>query len=109
MIKHSEKVLAVLGVIGVVILSNDAKAMTQGECEQLSGNMYLAAIERGECEIDDIQTAAGPQQPDEFSDEGGGGNRNRDGRNGGEGGGGGGEGGNGGGSRDGGRGAAGKP
>jgi uncharacterized membrane protein YgcG len=100
MIKHSEKILAGLGILAVIGLAQGAKAMTSGECEQLSGNMYLAAIERGECDIG-IETAAGPQPtastetdsvPGEDGDGGdeGDGGGNRDGRNGGEGGGGGG-------------------
>ncbi|WP_395019882.1 hypothetical protein [Dongia sp.] len=82
MIKHSEKILAVLGILGVIALASSAKADTQDECEQLSGNMYLAAIERGDCDIN-IQTAAGPQE-EPTSGEDGDQNRHRDGRNGGK-------------------------
>lgn len=112
MIKHSEKILAGLGILAVIGLAQGAKAMTSGECEQLSGNMYLAAIERGECDIG-IETAAGPQPTastetdsvpgEDGGDDGDGGDGNRDGRNGGEGGGGGGGGGGGRGGGDGGR------
>jgi uncharacterized membrane protein YgcG len=102
MIKHSEKILAGLGILAVIGLAQGAKAMTSGECEQLSGNMYLAAIERGECDIG-IETAAGPQptantETDTVPDEDG--DRDREGRNGGEGGGGGGGRGGGDGGRD---------
>ena len=95
--KHSVKLLACVGIFGAAVLAhNNAQAMTNDECEQLSGNMYLAAIERGECDVA-IQTAAGPellpieeQQPPR---------RTRDGRNGGGNGGKGGEGGKKGGER----------
>jgi hypothetical protein len=86
MMKHSVKLLALLGIFGAAALANDAMAMTSDECEQLSGNMFLAAIERGECDVS-IQTAAGPEvviPADEPP------HNTRDGRNGGEGGGGGG-------------------
>jgi hypothetical protein len=53
MIKHSVKLVACLGILGAAVLANDAKAMTNEECEQLPGNMYLAAIERGECDHPD--------------------------------------------------------
>ena len=59
MMKHSLKLAACLGIFGAAALAPNAKAMTNAECEQLSGNMYLAAIERGECDVS-IQTAAGP-------------------------------------------------
>jgi uncharacterized membrane protein YgcG len=60
MTKHSVKLLACIGVFGAAVLAdNHAQAMTNDECEQLSGNMYLAAIERGECDVT-IQTATGP-------------------------------------------------
>jgi len=59
MTKHSVKLLACIGIFGAAVLANNnAQAMTNEECEQLSGNMYLAAIERGECDVS-IQTAAG--------------------------------------------------
>jgi hypothetical protein len=80
MINHRMKFAACLGILGAAVLANSAVALTTAECEQLTGNMYLAAIERGECAMDDIQTAAGPMEeliPDE------GDNRTRDGRNGG--------------------------
>jgi hypothetical protein len=79
MIKHSVKLVACIGFLGGAVLANDAKALTKVECEQLPGNMFLAAIERGDCDIN-IQTAAGPQEdliPEDDQD------HNRDGRNGG--------------------------
>jgi hypothetical protein len=55
------KLLACIGIFGAAVLANNnAQALTNDECEQLSGNMYLAAIERGECDIS-IQTAAGSE------------------------------------------------
>ena len=95
--KHSVKLMACIGIFGAAVLANNnAQAMTNEECEQLSGNMYLAAIERGECDVS-IQTAAGPeilpieeQKPPR---------RTRDGRNGGGEGGKGGDGGKKGGER----------
>jgi hypothetical protein len=78
LIKHSMKLAACFGILGAAVLANNAMAMSQDECERLSGNMFLAAIERGDCELS-IQTAAGPDQlltPDDDGD------RSRDGRNG---------------------------
>jgi hypothetical protein len=73
---------ACIGVLGTALLTGNANALTRSECEELPGNMFLAAVERGDCDLD-IQTAAGPQE--ELIDEGeSGGNRNRDGRNGGK-------------------------
>jgi uncharacterized membrane protein YgcG len=92
MIKHSVKLVACLGILGAAVLANDAKAMTNEECEQLPGNMYLAAIERGECDVT-IQTAAGPDELIKYPERP---RRTREGRNGGNTGGEGGEGGEGG-------------
>jgi len=80
MIKHSVKLVACLGILGAAVLANDAKALTNEECEQLSGNMYLAAIERGDCDIT-IQTAAGPDELVPYPERP---RHNRDGRNGGK-------------------------
>jgi uncharacterized membrane protein YgcG len=79
MIKHSVKLVACIGFLGGAVLANDAKALTKVECEQLPGNMFLAAIERGDCDIN-IQTAAGPQDEPIIEDNH---DHNRDGRNGG--------------------------
>jgi hypothetical protein len=60
-INYSVKLVACIGIFGAAVLANNnAQAMTNEECDQLSGNMYLAAIERGECDVS-IQTAAGPE------------------------------------------------
>jgi hypothetical protein len=61
MIKHIVTLVACLSILGAAVLANDAKAMSNAECEKLSGNAYLAAIERGECDVT-IQTAAGPDE-----------------------------------------------
>ena len=95
MIKHSVKLVACLSILGAAVLANEAKALTNEECEQLSGNMYLAAIERGDCDVT-IQTAAGPDELIKYPERP---RRTRDGRNGGNGGTTGGEGGKSGGSR----------
>ncbi len=58
MIRHSMKLAACISIFGVAVLSNNAMAMNKQACEQLPGNMFLAAVERGECDIN-IQTAAG--------------------------------------------------
>ncbi|MDQ7248304.1 hypothetical protein [Dongia sedimenti] len=92
MIKHSVKLAACIGVLGAAVLASDAMALNKQQCQDLPGNMFLAAIERGDCDVN-IQTAAGPQEeliPEE------GGNRPRDGRNGGKSGTSGGDGGDGG-------------
>ena len=83
MTKHSVKLAACIGILGATVLANDAMALNKVQCEQLPGNMFLAAIERGDCDID-LQTAAGPQEEVAVPEDDG--NRNRDGRNGGEGG-----------------------
>ena len=95
MIKHSVKLVACLGIFGAAVLANDTKAMTNEECEMLSGNAYLAAIERGECDVS-IQTAAGPDELIKYPERP---RRTREGRSGGKTGGEGGEGGKSGGSR----------
>ena len=93
---------ACIGVMGATLQANSGHAMTFEACEQLQPNQYLAAIERGECQIANIETAAGPSQSDADNGGGGGGNGGRDkertGRSdgGGNGGGGGGNGGGGG-------------
>ena len=51
-----------VGVLGATLLVNDAEALTDAECSRLTGNAFLAAVERGTCKIDEIVTAAGPQQ-----------------------------------------------
>jgi len=79
MIKHSIKIAACSSILGIAVLAHDAMALTEMECEDLSGNQFLAAVERGECDID-IQTAAGPQE--EAVDEQGS-TGDRDGRSGG--------------------------
>jgi len=79
MIKHSVKLVACLAIVGAAVLANDAKAMTNEECEMLSGNAYLAAIERGECDVT-IQTAAGPDELIKYPERP---RRTRDGSNGG--------------------------
>jgi hypothetical protein len=89
MMKYSAKLVACLAIVGAAVLANDAKAMTNEECEMLSGNAYLAAIERGECDVT-IQTAAGPDELIKYPERP---RRSRDGRNGGNGGTTGGEGG----------------
>jgi|UPI0004819022 hypothetical protein len=61
MIKHSMKLAAALSILSATVLANDAMAMTQVQCKELPGNMFLAAIERGDCDLN-IQTAAGPQE-----------------------------------------------
>ena len=111
MTNHYAMLAACFGILGGATLAHSASALTVDQCEQLSGNAYLAAIERGECDIN-LQTAAGPdEQP--VPQEGSNPDRNHDGRNGGRGGEGGGDndgGGNdSGGSRDGGRGPSTKP
>jgi len=91
MIKHSMKLAACIGIFGVAVLSNNAMAMNQEACESLPGNTFLAAVERGDCEIN-IQTAAGPAEEANSEGEEGGGRdnncalncRTRDGRNGGD-------------------------
>ena len=83
MIKHSMKLAACISFFGVAVLSENAMAMSQHACELLPGNMFLAAVERGDCDID-IQTAAGPDE-ELIPEEGGDRDRpNRDGRNGGD-------------------------
>ena len=79
MMKHSVKLVACLGILGAVVLANDAKALTNEECEMLPGNAYLAAIERGECDVT-IQTAAGPDELIKYPERP---RRTRDGSNGG--------------------------
>jgi len=77
MIKHSMKIAACIGILGAAALANDAMALNQVQCQELPGNMFLAAIERGDCDIN-IQTAAGPDEvliPEKTT-------RNRDGRGG---------------------------
>lgn len=61
MIKHSMKLTACVSILGATFLANDAMALNQIQCRELPGNMYLAAIERGDCDIN-IQTAAGPDE-----------------------------------------------
>ena len=81
MIKHSVKLAACIGILGAAVLANDAMALNQVQCQELPGNMFLAAVERGDCDLN-IQTAAGPQEeviPEETRDR----RRPRDGRNGG--------------------------
>jgi hypothetical protein len=97
MLTQKSMIAACLGVMGAALLSGNANAMTEEECLRLSPNLYLAAIERGACGIDDIETAAGPQQEAASNENGG-----RDGRNGGRDGGGKDGGGNDGGGNDGG-------
>jgi hypothetical protein len=80
MIKHSVKLVACLGILGAVVLANDAKALTNEECEMLPGNAYLAAIERGECDVT-IQTAAGSDELIKYPEHP---RRTREGRNGGK-------------------------
>ena len=92
MLRQRFEIAACIGVIGAALLAGEADAKTYEECLRLSANEYLAAIERGVCDIN-IETAAGPQQEASADDEG-----SRDGRNGGERGGN-----NGGGNRDGGK------
>jgi len=108
MLKHGLKLTACIGVVGAGLLAGDASAMTHEECIRLPANQYLAAIERGVCEIN-LETAAGPQQEASTDD----GDGNRDGRNGGGNNGGGnrsgGSGKTGGSSPNGGRGTPGKP
>ena len=53
---------ACIGVMGATLQASPSHAMTIEECDRLQPNQYLAAIERGECEIVDIETAAGPDQ-----------------------------------------------
>jgi hypothetical protein len=84
-IKNSLKFAACIGILGAAVLANDAMALNQAQCQDLPGNMFLAAVERGDCDIS-IQTAAGPQEeviPEDDRDR----PRTRDGRNGGRGGG----------------------
>jgi hypothetical protein len=80
-IKHSVKLAACVAILGAAALAGDAMALSQEQCQQLPGNMFLAAVERGDCDIN-IQTAAGsPEEeliPEEPRDR-----PNRDGRNGG--------------------------
>jgi hypothetical protein len=79
MIKHSVKLAACISILGVAVLANDAMALNQEQCQQLPGNMFLAAVERGDCDIA-IQTAAGPDEvviPEVSHDR----PHNRDGRN----------------------------
>jgi hypothetical protein len=59
MMSNSLKLGACIGVLGVAMLARATNAMTVEECTRLPGNMYLAAVERGACSIDDIETAAG--------------------------------------------------
>jgi hypothetical protein len=61
MIKHSMKLAACIGIVSATVLANDAMALNQVQCQGLPGNMFLAAIERGDCDVN-IQTAAGPQE-----------------------------------------------
>ncbi len=61
MIKHSMTLAACVGILGATVLANDAMALNKIQCQQLPGNMFLAAIERGDCDIN-IQTAAGPDE-----------------------------------------------
>ena len=84
MMKHSVTLFACLAMFGAAVMASDAKAMTRDQCEQLSGNMFLAAIERGECDVN-IQTAAGPEVVIPVDEKP---HRTREGRNGGDGGGG---------------------
>jgi len=76
MLKHRLEIAACIGVIGAALLAGEADAKTHDECLRLSANEYLAAIERGVCDIG-IETAAGPQQEASADDEDG-----RDGRSG---------------------------
>ena len=76
MLKHRIEIAACIGVIGAALLSGDAKAMSHDQCVLLTANEYLAAIERGACDIS-IETAAGPQEA--FADDEDG---DRDGRKG---------------------------
>jgi hypothetical protein len=61
MTKHSMKLAACISVLGAMVLASDAMALNQVQCQDLPGNMFLAAIERGDCDLN-IQTAAGPQE-----------------------------------------------
>ena len=65
---------ACIGAMGVALLAGDAAAFTHEECLRMPANQYLAAIERGVCEIN-FETAAGPQQASMDDGDGG-----RDGR-----------------------------
>lgn len=75
MIKYGLTLTACAGALCATLLPGDAHAFTHEECLRLSANQYLAAIERGVCDVN-IETAAGPQQ-DAAADAGDG---NRDGR-----------------------------
>ena len=78
MMSNSLKLGACVGVLGVALLARTANAMTDEECARLPGNMYLAAVERGTCSIDDIETAAGQNVIIQVDDDRGG--RNDGGR-----------------------------
>jgi len=81
---------ACVGIFAGAAMANDSMAMSQQACEALPGNSFLAAVERGDCDIS-IQTAAGPaEEANSTGEEGGGDNdctyncAKRDGRNGGD-------------------------
>ena len=59
MAKSAIAFAALIGLAGASLLTGRAQAMSQGECDRLSANQFLASIERGDCSVD-IQTAAGP-------------------------------------------------
>jgi hypothetical protein len=115
MLTHKLTLAVCAGMLGTALLASESSALTVEECSHLSGNQYLAAIERGACSVD-FETAAGPQQDanaggDDSGDGDTGGRGDRtgkgDGGGGDRGGGGGGDGGDGGGSSGGGGGRAG--
>jgi hypothetical protein len=76
MMSNSLKLGACIGVLGVAMLARATNAMTVEECTRLPGNMYLAAVERGACSIDDIETAAGKNATLIVRDDGDRGGRN---------------------------------
>ena len=75
MIKFGLTLTACAGALCATLLPGEANASTHEECLRLSANQYLAAIERGVCDVN-IETAAGPQQDAAA----GGGDGGRDGR-----------------------------
>ncbi len=101
MISPKLKIAVLAGTIQAAMLAGNAQAMTQEECARLTGNQFLAEIERGNCHID-ITTAAGPDA-DPMLYAGGGEDGGRTGRGGERGGGNEGGGGNGDGGGDGGK------